>query len=133
MPLNSQQKHGMGTREVDIAMSFPCTTSTTPFAPDRVPLRLIGTTVTYSATGIYTIAIPGTFTKGLAWAVICTPQADSASDKFCVMPVGEVTQVANVMTVVLQCLDFAGSAVAPAAATGTRINLLLVGNDSGGA
>ena len=133
MPFNCQGKYGLGMREVDIAMSWPCTTNTTPFAPDRIAKRLIGTTVTYSATGIYTIAIPGTFTAGLAWSVVATAQADVVGHVFQVHPVGEVSQSGNVMTVTLQCVDYAGNAVAPAANTGTRINLLLVGSDSGGA
>ena len=132
--ITNQGKFGTGLREVDLVMSWPATvTAATPVAPDRCPRRLSGTTVTYTATGIYTVVIPFTYGQGLPYSITATAQADVAAHVFQVHVVGEATQSAGVMTVVLQCVDYAGSAVAPAVNAGTRINLRITGDDCGGA
>jgi len=131
MSCNAQPKFGLGIRETDIALSFPTTTTVGTTNPDRCPKRVAGTTVTYAATGVYTVVIPATFTAGLPYAVEATPQCDAFADWFEVIVVGEVTQSGGNMTIVLQT-HRNGVANAPAAAAGSRINLQIVGSDSGG-
>lgn len=133
MSQNAQMKHGLGIREVDVALSWPVVGTTVGTTnPDRCPKRIAATTITYAATGQYTVVIPGTFTQGLPYSVIATAQADVLADVFQVHPVGEVTQSGGNLTVVLQCVDYTGAATAPAVHAGSRINLLITGSDSGG-
>jgi len=133
MSINAQGKYTVGLREVDLAFSFPVVGTTVGTTnPDRCPKRLAATTITYAATGVYTLVIPMTFTAGLPYAIILQAQADVAGDVFQVHPVGEATQSGGNLTVVVQCVDYTGAAVAPAVHAGSRINVLLVGSDTGG-
>ncbi len=89
-------------------------------------------TVTYSATGIYTITWPAGFTLPAQPAsIIVTPQFDALASWFDVAPIGETTLTSTTRQIVLQA-HRAGVANAPAAAAGTRINfMLLVSNNTG--
>lgn len=129
--LNAQPKWGLGIKECDLAFSWAATTSGTPFAPDRCPKRIAGTTVTVSGTGINTVVVPGTFTAGLPYTVQVTPQCDSFANWFEVIVVGEVTQSGGNLTFVVQT-HRNGVAQSVTAAAGARINVLITGSDSGG-
>ncbi len=99
------------------------------------PRGTLSMTVTQSASvsGLYTVSIPYgiTFYTG-PWALTISPEfATLATDWFSVGQLGTVTQTAGVLSFQVQC-HRSGTAQAPAATAGNRINFILVAGDTTG-
>ena len=139
MQFGTPFKKGCGVDSVDMNISFPTTTTPGTVKVDRAERALASTTVTYAATGLYTVTLPvgSTFPTGPSGfagplTVQITPQFSALGNKFQVYPVGEATQANGQITIVLQTTDFTGAAAAPAAAAGSRINIQIMGANNGG-
>jgi len=133
MAFGSDFKKAGGPDETDLSFSFPVTTTVGSAAVDRASRRMQGTSVTYAATGVYTCTLPtGVVFPSLPYTVQVTAQSDTVGHAFHCYPVGEITQVAGVMTLVLQTYNSSLAAVAPAAAAGCRINVTITGTINGG-
>ena len=89
-------------------------------------------TVTYSATGIYTLTLPSGYTLPAQPAsVIVTPQWDAIANWFDVAVVAETTLATAARQFVIQA-HRSGVAQAPAVNAGCRINFMLhVSNNTG--
>lgn len=110
------------------------TTGLVPTANIRVPRGLGKMTVTYSATGVYLFTLPAglSFPKH-AWNINVSSQcATLATDYFEVIVLGEDTLNTSTPTFTVQCKR-AGSAQAPAATAGNRINFTITAGNTTGA
>lgn len=89
-------------------------------------------TVTYAATGVYTVTLPSNLgVPSQPRAVIVTPQWDAIADWFDAAVVGETTLNGSARQFVIQA-HRSGVANAPAANAGSRINFaIFVSNTTG--
>lgn len=100
----------------------------------RVPRGMGKMTVTYSATGIYLFTLPtGLKFPKHAWSLVHSAQAATlATDWFETVEIGEDTLNSTAPKFTIQC-HRNGTANAPAATAGNRINFWVVaGNTTGG-
>lgn len=136
MQIGTYAHHSMGPTNVQMDFDFATTTSVGALASTAInaPRGLGNTTVTYAATGIYTVALPfGSTFPNLPLTIRATPQAATlATDWFDCLIVGTPTQTAGVLQFVIQC-HRSGTAQAPAATAGNAIHVTIVGsNNTGG-
>ena len=125
---------GIGPDRILLAGSFACNGATSPTVASASRGRDFGHTfvVTYAATGVYTVTWPEGFTLPAQPAsIIVSPQFDAIASGFEVAVIGDTTLIAATRTLVIQA-HRARTPFEPAAATGTRINfMLLVSNNTG--
>ncbi len=136
MQIGTFPPRSIGPDNVSMHLSFATTVTAGSLASSAInaPRGLGNSTITYAATGIYTVALPfgSTFPKDPI-AIHVMPQAATlATDWFETLLIGTPTQVAGVLTLTIQC-HRNGTAFAPAATAGNAIRLTLIGaNNTGG-
>lgn len=133
MIVNDHQLLGIGPDRIILAGSFAPNGASDPAAASSRGREFGQTfTVTYAATGIYTVTFPSGYTLPAQPAsIIVTPQWDAIANWFDVAVVGDSTLNAAARQFVIQA-HRSGTANAPAAATGCRINFMLhVSNNTG--
>jgi len=123
----------IGPERVLLAGSFAPNAAVAPVVTDSRG-REFGHTfsVAYTATGIYTVTLPVGYTLPAQPAsIIVTPQWSAIANWFEVGVVGETTLNSTTRQFVIQA-HRSGTANAPVAAAGSRINFLLhVSNNTG--
>lgn len=134
-----QYAKGLGPENFSIGFSFQ--TTTTPGALDATAQSFRKATgwsgrfsVSYAATGIYTITLPtGMILPSQPHSISVDPQAATlATDWFECLVIGETTLNATTKQIVVQC-HRNGTAQAPANTAGNRINVTLCfQNNTGG-
>ena len=124
---------GIGPDRIILAGSFAPNGASNPLAASsrgREHGNLF--TVTYAATGIFTVTFPAGYTLPAQPAsIIVLPQFDALANWFDCAVIGDTTLNTTTRQIVIQA-HRAGVANAPAAATGCRINFMLqVSNNTG--
>lgn len=90
-------------------------------------------TVTYAATGVYTVTFPSNMSfPNQVEAVILTPQVDAVANWFDLVAVGETTLNTTTRQLVIQA-HRAGTPREVAAAAGSRINFAIYASNTTGA
>lgn len=89
-------------------------------------------TVTYAATGVYTVTVPSNMTfPNQVTSIVVSAQVDALASYFAVMVVGDTTLNTTTRQFVIQA-HRAGTGEAVAAATGSRINFaIFISNTTG--
>lgn len=133
MIINDHCLKGIGPERILLCGSFACNGGTAPVVTDsrgREYGHLF--TVAYAATGQFTLSWPsGYTTPAQPGAIVVSPQWDAVANWFDVAVVGESTLTATTRTLLIQA-HRSGTANAPAAGTGARINFMLhVSNNTG--
>lgn len=128
--LFSQPAKGYGPEPRVTRFSFaPNGTSDPLVASNHGPPGIKAATITYSATGIYTIVFPVDFAPPTNTVFGLTGQVDAIANYFALMIIG--AYVASTRTLVVQA-HRAGTGQAVAAAAGNRIHISMTFNDSTG-
>jgi hypothetical protein len=124
---------GIGPDRIILAGSFAPNTAAAPLAASSRG-REFGClfTVTYAATGVYTVTFPAGYTLPAQPAsIIVSPQFDAIASGFEVAVIGETTLTSATRQFVIQA-HRARTPFEAVAAAGTRINFLLhVSNNTG--
>lgn len=125
---------GFGPDPFVLFGSFQCNASSDPSSTTfRGPTALKGFTVSYAATGVFTVTLPEGFTlPAQAYCVAAWPQyATLATDWFECGIVGETTLNASTRQFVVQA-HRSGTAREVANTAGNRINFAIFCTNSGG-
>lgn len=113
--------------------SFQCNGTSNPSTSTfRAPPGLKAFTVTYGATGVFTITVPAGYgTPGQPACVLCSAEAASVATAFEVVLLGETTLNTTARQIVLQAKQ-GTSGFAPTNAAGNRIHFAVFFNNSTG-
>lgn len=126
-----QPTEGLGPEPRCVSFSFaPNGTSNPLTSAERGPRPLTNSTITYSATGVYTIVFPVDFTPPADAQFLVSAQCESLANWFEVCQVGAYN--ATTRTLVVQA-HRSGTGQAVAAAAGARIHVAIFFNHSTGA
>lgn len=133
MIVKDEVLRGIGPDRIIIAGSFAPNTAAAPLAASSRGREFGATfTVTYAATGVYTVTFPAGFTLPAQPAcIIVSPQFAAIADGFEVAVIGDTTLNTTTRQFVIQA-HRARTPFEALVATGTRINFMLhVSNNTG--
>lgn len=131
---DSRPLDALGNEPMAYWLSFATNASINPDpASFRAPVGLKAFTVTYGATGVYTVTLPvGLSIPIQPGAIIASAQFATIGDYFEVAVLGETTLNAATRQIVIQAKR-AAAGYAPGPAAGNRINVAVFFNNSTGA
>lgn len=131
---NTQYLDALGSEPLAYWGSFQCNGTSNPATTTiRAPQGLAAFTVTYSATGVFTITVPAGFTlPNQVYSIVVSPQfATLATDWFDCAVLGETTLNTSTRQFVVQA-HRSGTGQAPANTAGNRINFAIFASNSTG-
>lgn len=129
-----QAVEALGAEPLAYWGSFQCNSTSNPASTTfRGPQALVGFTVAYSATGVFTVTLPaGLALPAQAYSIVVSPQfAVLATDWFDCAVLGETTLNTTTRQFVIQA-HRSGTGQAPANTAGNRINFAIFATNSTG-